>query len=500
MYYPRSFLKFILLGFLLVSLPLIYALAELILSLDQLQAQGQEAVQQAAQAVRASRQLVEQSATLERIVRQYLILEDGTLLDDYARVRQEFLQTEKQLASLPLAEDKLVALARLADSESMLNKSLGAPLHSADAQAQLAAGYSKLVEGAQLTVTATNDLTDRAILRLQEIAAQGHEKWLYLTLATAGIALALAILFAVLIARPIRQLDQAIRQMGTADFTHAIEVNGPQDLRYLGQRLEWLRTRLHDLEEQQNRFLRHVSHELKTPLTAVREGAELLRDNVGGALSPEQRDIVRIVRENTLSLQKLIEDLLTYHQTRAMEPQTLSTVFLPDVVGRVVREHKLAALARMIAFVPDLKPAQVIGDADKIRTIVDNLVSNAIKYSPRSGAIAIDLRTEDGFAVLDVVDQGHGVDEGDRQKIFESFYQGKAPVEGRVKGSGLGLAIAREYALAHGGRIEVLDRVDGRRGAHFRLTLPAAASGAAEAAEAAETPPSAAHVAMGGSR
>ena len=497
MYYPRSFLKFILLGFLLVSLPLIYALAELILSLDRLQAQGQAAVQQAAQAGRASRQLVEQSATLERIGRQYMILEDSALLDDYGRVRQEFLQTRKQLASLPLAEDKLASLERLADNESRLHRLLAAPLHSADTQAQLADGYSKLVEDAQLTVTATNDLTDHAILRLQDIASQGREKWLYLTLAAAGIALALAILFAVLIARPIRQLDQAIRQMGTADFTHAIEVNGPQDLRYLGQRLEWLRTRLHDLEEQQNRFLRHVSHELKTPLTAVREGAELLRDNVGGKLSPEQRDIVRIVRENTLSLQKLIEDLLTYHQTRAMEPQTLGPVYLPDVVGRVVREHKLAALARMIAFEPDLKPAQVIGDGDKIRTIVDNLVSNAIKYSPRSGAIAIDLRTVDGFAVLDVVDQGHGVDPGDRQKIFESFYQGKPPVEGRVKGSGLGLAIAREYALAHGGRIEVLDRSDGRRGAHFRLMLPASVSGqVASQAPAANAAP----VAIGSNR
>jgi len=496
-YYPRSFLKFILLGFLLVSLPLIYALAQLILSLDQLQAQGQAAVQQAAQAGRASRQLVEQSATLERIVRQYMILEDGALLDDYGRVRQEFLQTRKQLASLPLAEDKLASLERLADDESRLHMLLAAPLHSPDMQTQLAGGYSKLVAASQSTVTATNDLTDRAILRLQEIATQGREKWLYLTLATAGIALALAILFAVLIARPIRQLDQAIRQMGTADFTHAIEVNGPQDLRYLGQRLEWLRTRLHDLEEQQNRFLRHVSHELKTPLTAVREGAELLRDNVGGKLSPEQRDIVRIVRENTLSLQKLIEDLLTYHQTRAMEPQTLGPVFLPDVVGRVVREHKLAALARMIAFEPDLKPAQVIGDGDKIRTIVDNLVSNAIKYSPRSGAIGIDLRTEDGYAVLDVVDEGHGVDPGDRQKIFESFYQGKPPVEGRVKGSGLGLAIAREYALAHGGRIEVLDRSDGRRGARFRLMLPAATSGAAAPAGSAPTP---AQVAIGSER
>ncbi len=102
MYYPRSFLKFILLGFLLASLPLVYALAELIFSLERLQAQGQEAVTQAAQAGRASRQLLEQASTLERIVRQHLILEDYALLDDYARVRQDFRQTARQLALLPL--------------------------------------------------------------------------------------------------------------------------------------------------------------------------------------------------------------------------------------------------------------------------------------------------------------------------------------------------------------------------------------------------------------
>ena len=478
MYYPRSFLKFILLGFLLVSLPLVYALVELIFSLDHLQVQGQEAVQQAAQAGRASRQLFEQSTTLERVVRQYLILEDSALLDDYGRVRQEFRATARQLALLPLSTDQLATLDALGDSEARLNALLRASPRPQDAHARLADGYSKLADGAQSLLGAANELTERAIVQLQDIAAQGRQKWRYLAFATAGIALALAILFAVLIARPIRQLDQAIRQMGTADFTHRIEVNGPQDLRYLGQRLEWLRSRLSDLEQQQTRFLRHVSHELKTPLTAVREGTELLRDNVGGKLAPEQREIVRIVRENTLSLQKLIEDLLTYHQTRAMEPQTLGPVMLQDVLRRVVKEHKLAALARMISFEAKLKPALVVGDAEKIRTIVDNLVSNAIKYSPRSGTIAFNLAVDKEFAVLDVIDQGHGVDAGDREQIFDSFYQGRPPVDGRVKGSGLGLAIAREYALAHGGRIEVVERSDGRPGAQFRLWLPLAAGGA----------------------
>ncbi|MFI4953365.1 MAG: ATP-binding protein [Burkholderiales bacterium] len=477
MYYPRSFLKFILLGFLLVSLPLLYALVELIVSLDRLGTQSQQAVLQAAQAGRASRQLYEQATTLERLVRQQLILDDPQLIDDYGRLRQDFRQTSLQLMQLPLDRAQIAQLEKLDDNESRLYSLLKTPQRPAGAAKVLADGYANMAEDAQAMLTATNRLTEREIERLQQTAAEGSKTWGYLALAAGLIAMLLAITFAVLIARPIRQLDQAIRQMGTADFTHAIEVNGPQDMRYLGQRLEWLRSRLHELEEQQNRFLRHVSHELKTPLTAVREGAELLRDRVGGDLSPEQREIVRIVRENTLSLQKLIEDLLSYHQTRSIEPQTLGPVALVDVVRRVVREHKLAALARLITVEARLEPSIIVGDGEKIRAIVDNLLSNAIKYSPRSGAIAIDLHSDGDDAVLDVIDEGPGISAADRPHIFESFYQGKTAPEGRIKGSGLGLAIAREYTLAHGGRIELVDRADGRRGAHFRLRLPLAMPG-----------------------
>ena len=167
MYYPRSFLKFILLGFLLVSLPLVYALVELIFSLDRLQVQGQEAVQQAAQAGRASRQLFEQSTTLERVVRQYLILEDSALLEDYGRVRQEFRATAQQLALLPLSPDQLATLDALGDSEARLNQLLRVSPRPRDAHTQLAEGYSKLADGALSLTGATNDLTERAIVQLQ---------------------------------------------------------------------------------------------------------------------------------------------------------------------------------------------------------------------------------------------------------------------------------------------------------------------------------------------
>ena len=245
-------------------------------------------------------------------------------------------------------------------------------------------------------------------------------------------------------------------------------------MRYLGQRLEWLRARLHDLEEQQNRFLRHVSHELKTPLTAVREGAELLRDNVGGTLSAAQREIVRIVRQNTLSLQKLIEDLLTYHQTRAMEPQTRGAGF--HARGGGARAER--AQARRVRANGDLRAAarsrargrrRGQGPHDRRQSRVERDQVFAAFGADHRGA-----RCRRGFAVLDVIDRGPGIDPQERERIFDSFYQGRAPVDGRVKGSGLGLAIAREYALAHGGRIEVMDRAEGERGAHFRLWLPLA--------------------------
>jgi len=347
-YYPRSFLKFILMGFLLVSLPLLYALAELVLSLDRLASQSREEVLQAAQAARTSRLLFEQTTTLERIVRQFLILDDRALIDDYNRVRQEFRATTRQLAALPLESADVALLATLAETEVRLHGMLGAEPRGPGIGIELAQGYARLSDSAQAMVTASTALTQSAIERLQDTAARGREKWRWLALATVGIAIALAIVFAVLIARPIRQLDQAIRRMGTADFSQAVSVNGPQDLRYLGQRLEWLRVRLAELEQQQYKFLRHVSHELKTPLTAVREGAELLRDEVAGKLTREQKDIVRIVRENTISLQKLIEDLLKYQQTRAVEPAKHGEVALDDIARRVVREHKLAALARGI--------------------------------------------------------------------------------------------------------------------------------------------------------
>ena len=184
---------------------------------------------------------------------------------------------------------------------------------------------------------------------------------------------------------------------------------------------------------------------------------------------------MRIVRENTLQLQKLIEDLLNYHQTRAMEPQTLGPVPLADVIRRVVREHKLAALARMITFEAKLKPAIVVGDAEKIRTIVDNLISNAIKYSPRSGLDRDPPRTSTATSPCSTSStRGRAsIRRSGSASSNRSIRASLRPRAGsRDRGSVLRSRASTRWRMAAGSRCSTAP--DGKRGAHFRLWLPLA--------------------------
>jgi two-component system, NtrC family, sensor histidine kinase GlrK len=140
------------------------------------------------------------------------------------------------------------------------------------------------------------------------------------------------------------------------------------------------------------------------------------------------------------------------------------------VVRGVLGDHRLAIASRNVKAQVRLEPLTVRADADKLRVVIDNLVSNAIKYSPEGGTISLSLKKRAAQIELDVGDAGPGIPTEDRERIFDWFYRGQHGRHGRVSGSGLGLAIAREFVHAHRGNIEVAD--NGTAGAHFRVTLP----------------------------
>jgi two-component system sensor histidine kinase GlrK len=235
--------------------------------------------------------------------------------------------------------------------------------------------------------------------------------------------------------------------------------------------LDWLRRRIQQLEHQKMTFLRHISHELKTPLTTIREGSALLSDILNDAPG-DAAEIARIIHTNGLQLQKLIEDLLRFSETQdvATNLTVSESVDLRALVLSVTAALALAAHSKGIEVVTNLTPAAIRGDENKIRIVIENLLTNATKYTPHGGRIFIALRATGDRVVLDVRDTGPGVDDADAERIFEPFQQGTAECTASVKGTGLGLSIAKEYVEAHDGYIKV---VSSTSGAHFRVSLPA---------------------------
>ncbi len=468
--YPRSFLGLLVAGFTLVALPLIGALAYSAWHTERLAEQSGNAVFNAAQAARASRSLVNRIGSIERLAQQIAVTSDRDLIEDYARVHASFKQVAGELARLPLDGAQLAAVNRTVAQEQALFDELTAdPRPTLDARA-VGARAGQLAENAYQTLAISYLVADREVERLRANAEAVQQRLILLVIFSTALALSIALALTRFIVRPIAQLDASIRQLGSADFSRPIRVRGPADLQYLGERLDWLRRRLTELEAEKNRFLRNLSHELKTPLTALREGAELLNDQVAGPLVPGQRQVVAIMRDNSLKLQRMIEDLLDYQRAlRAAASLDMEPVALQDLVHEAARAHQLAARAKNQRVALELEPVIVLADAEKLRSIVDNLVGNAVKFTPEGGTISVVARAREGEATIEVIDSGPGVPSEEREAIFDSFYRGRAKASGRVAGSGLGLAIAREYVEAHGGRIAV---VAGGRGGHFRVTLP----------------------------
>ncbi len=470
-YYPSSFLKLIIAGFLLVSLPLIFAIANNAVSIHEIVERSQRTVQQAVQATQASRLIIEQVNAMERSGRQFAALGDTALLEGYENARARFVETTQRMGSFRLDAEQSNQLKILKQREHDLWEGIEAGRTNPASLDPLLSEFTALDELAQSLDTMGSSVVEREVASLQTVA-EGLQRFIFWQLvALVPVALFIVVGAIILISRPISQIDAAIRRLGEGDFGTRVEVHGPEDLQHLGRQLEWMRLKLIDLEEQKTRFLRHVSHELKTPLATLKEGVDLLEEQVVGALSPAQREIATILKQSTQRLQRLIEDLLSFQTAQYQRGAVaFSPVPLSEVIARAGQMHRLSIASKGLRFQVDCPVIVLDADQDKLAAVVDNLVSNAVKYSPAGGRILVMARSNGTEARLEVVDDGPGIAREERETVFEPFFQGSTPYQGPVKGTGLGLAIVKEFVAAHRGRVEIID--DGARGAHFRVSLP----------------------------
>jgi two-component system sensor histidine kinase GlrK len=265
-------------------------------------------------------------------------------------------------------------------------------------------------------------------------------------------------------------MDTAIKDLGKGEYTQEITIDGPGDLRILGQRLDWLRKELLNLKEQKQLFLQHISHELKTPLTAIREATELLSDGIGGKLSQQQYEIAQILKDNSIRLQKMIENLLNFTQMESNNHHLkIESINVNETISSVLQSHELSIRNKQLDIHTEYKIDSIKVDKLKFITIIDNLISNAVKFTPQKGSINISVKQEKQWQIIEVIDSGSGLAKEDSDRLFDPFYQGKTLHQGLVNSSGLGLSITKDLAEMHQGDINLKAS---EKGAHFVVRLP----------------------------
>lgn len=273
--------------------------------------------------------------------------------------------------------------------------------------------------------------------------------------------------------KPIRDLTLASRSIADGRFDEPLpDPRGGDELAELSTTFENMRARVQSELELRNAFVADASHELRSPLTAIRGAVEILQN--GGAERPEIRErfLTSLGRE-TDRLLALVSNLLEL-QTHDQSAPTFRPVRLDEVLRSVADDMSLLAAAKELELVTQTpEPVSVVGDADQLRRIIRNVVDNAITHSPTRTSVTLRTQTTSTNAILDVRDSGPGIPVDQRERVFERFVRLDGSRDRTQGGAGLGLAIARSIAIAHGGTLTIHEPRGGL-GTLVRLELPLA--------------------------
>jgi signal transduction histidine kinase len=299
---------------------------------------------------------------------------------------------------------------------------------------------------------------------------------LALTLVAAGVillvivaALATATLFTRAVRGPIERAVAAADRLAGGDFSARMGTSGPEELARLAQAFDSMAERLESAERDQRQFLADVSHEIATPTNAISGYGIALAD--GSLRTDAERSEARtLIESETRRLAGMIEDLRALTRLDLTEEVRRSPIDLAAVCRQAAARFLPAARARGLELHVDARPAPIEADERLLEMIIDNLLSNAIRYTPSGGRIDLQVRRRHPGLVVAVKDTGVGIAPEHQRRVFDRLYRVDEARDRASGGSGLGLAIAQRAARALGGRLE-LESEPGR-GSEFRLVLP----------------------------
>ena len=421
---------------------------------------------------------------VEEYARKSFALGDADYFNLLREYRQDFtddLRNLKNRAKDGGAKDEIDRLARQWDA-------LGARL--AALENRFVSGSGELPEnarqdfellGAQLRSVYQVNLGSMS-LRVENASRTGETAALVLAFTTlAAVAIGGLVSFFIYrsISKPLAHLTEGTRAIAEGKFFYRLDTSRRDEFSQLARDFNAMTRRLDELDRMKKDFVAHVSHELKSPLASMRETIELLLDGIPGPLNEKQRRLLDLNRQSGARLTALIGNLLDLSRTEAgvMEYE-LKSHDLVVLTRDVVEETGIQARDRDIKIVTSFpeKPIEAECDGDRIIQVLVNVLTNAVKFSPKSSEIQVRIEAihglpesipmsglesiagnerDGGFALVTVSDAGPGIPHADREKIFEKFYQAEHGKKTPGQGAGLGLAICRAIMQAHRGAIWV---------------------------------------------
>ena len=462
---PRSLRQLVTLSFLLILLPLLVLAWQAWQSLNMLSAQAEQTNRTTLIDARRSEAMANIALDMERSYRQYCVLDDPTLAKVYQNQRKRYGDMlEAHAGVLPDVTLYQQLRQNLNDLALLQCTNSGPQKSAAERLAAFSSANSELVQATRTVVFSRGQ-------QLQQAIAERGQFFGWQALVLFLVSLAMVLLFTRMIIGPVKGIESMINRLGEGQSLDGeVMFRGPRELRSVGQRIVWLSERLSWLESQRHQFLRHLSHELKTPLASMREGTELLADQIVGPLNAEQKEVVAILDSSSRNLQTLIEQLLDYNRKLSETAIHMEPVTLAPLVEMVVSAHSLPARAKMMRTQVDLQAPSCLAEPTLLMNALDNLYSNAVHYGTESGNIYLHSRREGTKVIIDLINTGTPIPDAEKLMIFEPFYQGSHQRKGAVKGSGLGLSLARDSVRKMHGELYLSDAQDGN--VCFRIELP----------------------------
>jgi signal transduction histidine kinase len=330
-----------------------------------------------------------------------------------------------------------------------------------------------LGEQVETELEALQQATHARVHRAQaEVARLERRTWngVIVALATALVlALLATAVIALRITRSLRRLSVATAAVAAGSFQEPIPAGGRDEVGVLARSFNAMVDRLHKHDELKEEFFATLSHELRSPITSVREAAHLLADGVPGPLTAKQGRLVDIIRRSTDRLLRLVNQILDVSRLRAgLLPLEFVPLDLDWLIARAVDELRPQADEARVALVRERVGARftVLGDEDRLVQVVVNLLANAVRFTPVGGRVTVRLVDAGPECEIQVEDNGVGIPAAELPHIFESYRQAH-PGKG---GTGLGLAIVRGLVQAHGGRVTA-ESQEGK-GSRFSVLLP----------------------------